>query len=434
MLYAIVIFTLLTNYKVHSREKYRGAKLHWEPVESSSSPCIYRTCAAVLRGAGALWHAMRKTGEMRWMNDRGAKRWLEEHTLLSGGGSLRELLSSLQGLSSTELISVEMWMDRSQEARGEGGEVLLVWGGSVRIQCHENRIWGDEFPPQGLGASFQTSLSPLCYSVRTHSSTSPPTSKPQDASEKPVGYGTCGMHIPTVPTGITAHGCWIFQNDPNSFLWWCTCRYICIFIHIVLNKHCKSNTKLLSLIFYELLTYISCWLLWSCTDGGPAFHCSDMFSGGSLCECCTSPVTATAGQDGWTDGYYLITFFNYKVLKIICSHFCNLVIYPSHDLHTVIQTCLEAKSQWILIFESPYPQNHHLIISLYLNKHVTTNCPLICLVWHKNITSMKPWLSMQWSIPACSDVPLCCSSLCICSSLWKNAQYFSDLIPAHIHE
>lgn len=81
-----------------------------------------------------------------------------------------------------------------------------------------NRIWRDEFPLQGLSASFQTSLSPLYYSVGTHSSASPPTSKTKDMSEKPVGHGMCGIRIlPTAHMGRRAHGCSKIHNAAEYF-------------------------------------------------------------------------------------------------------------------------------------------------------------------------------------------------------------------------
>lgn len=91
---------------------------------------LQNTCAAVVSGTDALWHAMGRNAEGIWemtrINERGMKRWLEENALLSGrkngkSGVHREhytalcpqraLHSSLQGLSSAELISVEMWTD-----------------------------------------------------------------------------------------------------------------------------------------------------------------------------------------------------------------------------------------------------------------------------------------------------------------------------------
>lgn len=90
----------------------------------------------------------------------------------------RASLSSLQGVClSAELISFETWMDSCQGGRREGGAALF---GAGRVREHaasRTRIWRDEFAPKGLSASFQTSLSPLCYSVRTHFSAGPPTSK-----------------------------------------------------------------------------------------------------------------------------------------------------------------------------------------------------------------------------------------------------------------
>lgn len=132
-----------------------------------------------------------------WIRERRVSRWLEENALLIAClgkvGSTESIAQLSEGVVLNRMLKCGWTKVREAEKR-EGAALFGV--GRVREDVMSwKRIWRDEFPLQGPSASFQTSLSPLCYSVRTHSSASPPKSKTQDTSEKPVGNGMCGMHI-----------------------------------------------------------------------------------------------------------------------------------------------------------------------------------------------------------------------------------------------
>lgn len=107
----------------------------------------------VVRWGGML----RGPGDGRWSRTLRAER-VEEW---EKWGPHRALLSCLQGLSSTGLFSVETWPGWSR-------------GGSEETTPP---------PTQGLSASCQSGLSPLCSPVRRCPSTSPPTSKTPDRPE-----------------------------------------------------------------------------------------------------------------------------------------------------------------------------------------------------------------------------------------------------------
>ena len=126
-------------------------------------------------------------------------------------------------------------------------------GGSMRMQCHETGSEDTNSPYRDWALLFKP-VCHLCYSVRTHSSASPPMSKTQDMSEKPVGYGMCEMHIlPTIQVGITAHGCFLIHYAVSE---WSELIFI---IYIELNKHLSEQNKAVSnTILLIIYSHASC--------------------------------------------------------------------------------------------------------------------------------------------------------------------------------
>lgn len=85
----------------------------------------------------------------------------------------------------------------------------------MRMQCHETGSEETNSPHRDSVLLFK----PVCHlCVILSEPIPPPVHQRQNhkmRQEKPVGYGTCGMHtLTTVPTEITEHD----QNDPNSFI------------------------------------------------------------------------------------------------------------------------------------------------------------------------------------------------------------------------
>lgn len=164
--HCILSSDIVTNQGAQFRAGTGGPEACWENLMElmESSETALCACAAVVSGTGALWHVMGRNAEgiwgMTWITERGVNGWLEE--TLEGWemwGPQRALLSSLQGLSLTEFISVEMWMGWSQGGWEEEGAVLMQWGGSVRMQCHETGSEEMNFPHRDWELLFK----PVCH-------------------------------------------------------------------------------------------------------------------------------------------------------------------------------------------------------------------------------------------------------------------------------